>query len=102
MTSTSWLTNYSSHIGIQSLKKLTRSLDFKMSLPTAHRYVVENLMENLSSIEKNFLKPNILLKHLTKTEKVLNELVEVLSKKDFSEEEVKVQLMEHKTTVPSL
>ncbi len=62
-----------------------------MSLPTAHRYVVENLMENLSSIEKNFLKPNILLKHLTKTEKVLNELVEVLSNKDFSEEIVTTQ-----------
>ena len=62
-----------------------------MSLPTAHRYVVENLMENLSSIEKNFLKPNILLKHLTKTEKVLGELVEVLSKKDFLEEIVTTQ-----------
>ena len=57
-----------------------------MSLPTAHRYVIENLMENLSSIEKNFLKPNILLKHLTKTEKVLSEVMEVLSKKDFLEE----------------
>ena len=62
-----------------------------MSLPTAHRYVVENLMENLSSIEKNFLKPNILLKHLTKTEKVLSEVVEVLSKKDFLEEIVTTQ-----------
>ena len=48
-------------------------------------------MENFSSIEKNFLKPNILLKHLTKTEKVLDELVEVLSKKDFSEEIVTTQ-----------
>ena len=57
-----------------------------MSLPTAHRYVVENLMENLSSIEKNFLKPNILLKHLTKTEKVLSEAVEGLSKQDFLKE----------------
>ena len=54
-----------------------------MSLPTAHSYVIETLMENLSSIEKNFLKPNILLEHLTKTEKVLSEVVEVLSKKDF-------------------
>ena len=62
-----------------------------MSLPTAHSYVIETLMENLSSIEKNFLKPNILLKHLTKTEKVLDELVEVLSKKDFSEEIVTTQ-----------
>jgi len=62
-----------------------------MSLPTAHSYVIETLMENFSSIEKNFLKPNILLKHLTKTEKVLDELVEVLSKKDFSEEIVTTQ-----------
>ena len=57
-----------------------------MSLPTAHSYVIENLMENLSSIEKNFLKPNMLLKHLTKTEKVLSEVVEVLGKKDFLKE----------------
>ena len=62
-----------------------------MSLPTAHSYVIETLMENFSSIEKNFLKPNILLKHLTKTEKVLDELVEVLSKKDFLEEIVTTQ-----------
>ena len=62
-----------------------------MSLPTAHSYVIETLMENLSSIEKNFLKPNILLKHLTKTEKVLGELVEVLSKKEFLEEIVTTQ-----------
>ena len=62
-----------------------------MSLPTAQSYVIETLMENFSSIEKNFLKPNILLKHLTKTEKVLDELVEVLSKKDFSEEIVTTQ-----------
>ena len=62
-----------------------------MSLPTAHSYVIETLMENFSSIEKNFLKPNILLKHLTKTEKVLGELVEVLSKKDFLEEIVTTQ-----------
>ena len=62
-----------------------------MSLPTAHSYLIDTLMENLSSIEKDFLKPNILLKHLTKTEKVLSEVVEVLSKKDFLEEIVTTQ-----------
>ena len=62
-----------------------------MSLPTAHSYVIETLMENLSSIEKNFLKPNILLKHLTKTEKVLSDVVEVLSKKHILEEIVTTQ-----------
>ena len=91
MTSTSWLTNYLSPIGIQSLKKLIQILDFKMSLPTAHSYVIEMLIENLSSIEKNFLEPKLLLKHLTKTEKVLGEVVEVLSKKDFLEEVVTTQ-----------
>ncbi len=53
--------------------------------------MIETLMENLSSIEKNFLQPNMLLKHLTKTEKVLSEVVEVLSKKDFLEEIVTTQ-----------
>ena len=62
-----------------------------MSLPTAHRYVIESLMENLSSIEKNFLKPNMLLKHLKKTEKVLSEVVDVLSQKDFLDEIVTTQ-----------
>ena len=57
-----------------------------MSLPTAHSYVIETLVENLSLIEKSFLKPNMLLEHLTKTEKVLSEVVEVLSKKEFLEE----------------
>ena len=62
-----------------------------MSLPTAQSYVIETLMENLSSVEKNFLNPNMLLQHLTKTEKVLSEVVEVLSKKDFLEEIVTTQ-----------
>ena len=62
-----------------------------MSLPTAHSYVIETLLENLSSIEKNFLEPNELLRHLTKTEKVLSEVIEILSKKDFLEEIVTTQ-----------
>ena len=57
-----------------------------MSLPTAHSYVIETLMENLSSIEKNFLEPKLLLEHLTKIEKVLAEAVEALSQKDFLDE----------------
>ena len=62
-----------------------------MSLPTAQSYVIETLMENLSSLEKNFLQPKLLLKHLTKTEKLLSEAVEVLSKQDFLEEIVATQ-----------
>ena len=62
-----------------------------MSLPTAHSYVIDTLVENLSLIEKSFLKPNMLLEHLTKTEKLLGEVVEVLSKKEFLEEIVATQ-----------
>jgi hypothetical protein len=57
-----------------------------MSLPTAHSYVIENLIENVISIEKSFLKPNLLLNNLTKTEKLLNEVAEVLSKDELADE----------------
>ena len=51
-----------------------------MSFPTAHNYVIENLMDKVISIEKAFLNPNLLLKRLTNAEEALNELTEVLSK----------------------
>ena len=62
-----------------------------MSLPTAHSYVIENLIENVISIEKSFLKPNLLLNNLTKTEKLLNEVAEVLSKDEFAHEILKTE-----------
>ena len=62
-----------------------------MSLPTAHSYVIENLMENVLSIEKNFLKPNLLLNNLTRTEKLLNEVAEVLSKDELADEILKTE-----------
>ena len=57
-----------------------------MALPTAHNYIIENLIENLVSLEANFLKPNILLKLLKKTELGFNEFIEFLGKEDFSQE----------------
>ena len=62
-----------------------------MSLPTAHNYIIQTFLGKLSSIEEYFLKPKELLKHLAKTEIVLSELVEVLSKKEFSEGIAKTQ-----------
>ena len=62
-----------------------------MSLPTAHSYVLENLMENVLSVEKNFLKPNLLINNLTKTEKALNEVAEVLSNDEFADEILKTE-----------
>ena len=57
-----------------------------MTLPTAHNYVIKNLIENLVSLEVNFLKPNILMTLLRKTELGFNEFIEVLEKNDFSKE----------------
>ena len=57
-----------------------------MTLPTAHNYVIKNLIENLVSLEANFLKPNVLLTLLRKTELGFNEFIEFLEKKDLSQE----------------
>ena len=57
-----------------------------MTLPTAHNYVIKNLIENLVSLETNFLKPATLIKLLNKIELGFNEFVDVLEKKEFSKE----------------
>ena len=57
-----------------------------MSLPTAHNYIIQNLIQNLVSLEANFLKPNILLKLLNKTELAMAEFVEILSKEKLTQE----------------
>ena len=57
-----------------------------MSLPTAQTYVIQNLIQNLISLEKNFLKPNVLLKLLNKTELAMAEIVEIFSKEELAQE----------------
>ena len=57
-----------------------------MTLPTAHDYVIDNLIENLVSLETNFLKPSILIKLLKKTELRFNELLDILEAKNFPQE----------------
>ena len=57
-----------------------------MSLPTAQNYVIQNLIQNLVSLEANFLKPNILLKLLNKTELAMAEIVEILGKEELTHE----------------
>ena len=56
-----------------------------MSLPTAHNYVVKTMMENIVSLEKNFLEPKLLTETLMETEKVLTESIEVFGNKNFPE-----------------
>ena len=57
-----------------------------MSLPTAQTYVIQNLIQNLVSLEANFLKPNVLLKLLNKTELAMAEIIEILSKEELTHE----------------
>ena len=81
-----WQTNCWSLIGLQNPKGLITIRVHKMSLPTAHSYVIGNLMEYLVSVEKNFLQPKVLMQLLAKTEEALIEGSETLRKKEFSEE----------------
>ena len=55
-----------------------------MSLPTAHNYVVKTMMENLVSLEKNFLEPKLLIETLIEIDKALMESIEVFGNKNFS------------------
>ena len=57
-----------------------------MNLPTAQNYVIQNLIHSLVSLEANFLKPNVLLKFLNKTELAMAEIVEILSKEELTHE----------------
>ena len=57
-----------------------------MSLPTAHNYVIQNLIQNLVSLEANFLKPNVLLKLLNETELAMTDTIEILSKEELTHE----------------
>ena len=57
-----------------------------MSLPTAQTYVIQNLIQNLVSLEESFLKPNVLLKLLNKTELAMAEIVEIFSKEELTRE----------------
>ena len=57
-----------------------------MSLPTAHNYVVKTMMENLVSLEKNFLEPKLLIETLIETDKALTESMEVFGNNKFSED----------------
>ena len=57
-----------------------------MTLPTAQNYVIKELIENLVSLETNFLKPSVLMTSLKKTELGFNEFIEALEKKEFSQD----------------
>ena len=75
-----------------------------MSLPTAHNYVIQNFIQNLVSLEANFLRPNALLKLLNKTELAMAEFVDILSNEGLThefleKEKANIKLIIEKLTV---
>ena len=55
-----------------------------MSLPTAHSYILQELKKNIESLHTDFLKPDVLIRHLYNIEATLNRDIEILDTKDFS------------------
>ena len=55
-----------------------------MSLPTAHNYIIEELKNNIDSIQTDFLKPKVLVQHLSKIESTLRKDIDNLDTEDFS------------------
>jgi len=55
-----------------------------MSLPTAHSYILKEWKENLEAIDTDFLKPNLLIKHISNAEDALSRDSQTLRGKEFS------------------
>ena len=55
-----------------------------MTLPTAHSFILEELKDNINSINEDFLKPSTLIKHLSKIETTLSKDIENIDTEDFS------------------
>lgn len=55
-----------------------------MTLPTAHSFILEELKDNINSINEDFLKPRTLIKHLSKIETTLSKDIENIDTEDFS------------------
>ena len=52
-----------------------------MSLPTAHNYVIKNLMESLLSLEESFLEPKILIGKPDQNRKSVNDNIDAIMQK---------------------
>ena len=55
-----------------------------MTLPTAHSFILEELKNNINSINDDFLKPSTIIKHLSKIETTLSKDIENIDTEDFS------------------
>ena len=55
-----------------------------MSLPTAHSFILQELKNNINSINEDFLKPSALIQHISNIETTLSKYIQNLDIKDFS------------------
>ena len=55
-----------------------------MSLPTAHNYILKELKNSVDSIQMDFLKPKVLVQHLSEIESTLRKDINNLDTEDFS------------------
>ena len=55
-----------------------------MSLPTAHNYILKELKNSVDSIRMDFLKPKVLVQHLSEIESTLRKDINNLDTEDFS------------------
>ena len=68
-----------------------------MSLPTAHSYILQELKKNIESMHNDFLKPDVLIQHVSNIEAMLSRDIQNLDTKDFSkniDEKEKFELSE--------
>jgi hypothetical protein len=76
-----------------------------MSLPTAHNYIIRELKKNIDAMYTDFLKPEVLIQHISNIETTLNRDIQNLDIKDFSnniEINEKVELSEFLEKIETL
>ena len=56
-----------------------------MSLPTADSFILQELKKNIEAMHTDFLKPEILIQHVSTIEATLNRDIQILDARDFSE-----------------
>ena len=55
-----------------------------MSLPTAHSYILQELKKTIESMHTDFLKPDVLIQHVSNIEAMLSRDIQNLDIRDFS------------------
>ena len=55
-----------------------------MSLPTAHSYILQELKKHIESMRTDFLKPDVLMQHVSNFEAMLSRDIQNMDTRDFS------------------